>query len=182
MIGRFFEPDEKICLIFDNVNYAKLREIPEFEDEYDYGDMPQAREWADTFEEGIKAFGFSEEQIRRYKDVDRNTMLSAIWNGGANSAYVKIQQNARQGRRTLLLCFYAGHGATKNSKTYALLNSNERVNGENQYSLEAMENGAYVINLFACSRMEMPIDGRRGGTGPVESPGQGITIHAVAEG
>ena len=30
MVGRFFEPDEKICLIFDNVSYDKLREIPEF--------------------------------------------------------------------------------------------------------------------------------------------------------
>ena len=30
MTGRFFEPDEKICLIFDNVNYDKLRELPEF--------------------------------------------------------------------------------------------------------------------------------------------------------
>ena len=30
MVGRFFEPDEKICLIFDNVNYDKLRELPEF--------------------------------------------------------------------------------------------------------------------------------------------------------
>ena len=30
MVGRFFEPDEKICLIFDNVKYNKLRELPEF--------------------------------------------------------------------------------------------------------------------------------------------------------
>ena len=30
MVGRFFEPDEKICLIFDNVYYDKLRELPEF--------------------------------------------------------------------------------------------------------------------------------------------------------
>ena len=26
MIGRYFEPDDKICLIFDNVSYDKLRE------------------------------------------------------------------------------------------------------------------------------------------------------------
>ena len=30
MEGRFFEPDDKICLIFDNVKYDKLRELPEF--------------------------------------------------------------------------------------------------------------------------------------------------------
>ena len=30
MVGRFFEPDEKICLIFDCVKYDKLRELPEF--------------------------------------------------------------------------------------------------------------------------------------------------------
>ena len=30
MIGRFFEPEDKICLIFDNEHYEKLRELPEF--------------------------------------------------------------------------------------------------------------------------------------------------------
>ena len=78
MEGRFFEPDDKICLIFDNVSYDKLREIPEFSktvDEYggededgelQFDDMPRAREWADEFEEGIKAYGFREDQIQRY--------------------------------------------------------------------------------------------------------------------
>ena len=59
MIGRFFEPDDKICLIFDNVNYDKLRELPEFgkkhlrgslANEFEYHDMPYARPWADEFE------------------------------------------------------------------------------------------------------------------------------------
>ena len=76
MVGRFFEPDERICLIFDNVSYDKLRELPEFakrrsyvdkhdplHNTYYYADMPKAREWADEFEEGIKAYGFSAEQI-----------------------------------------------------------------------------------------------------------------------
>ena len=35
-----------------------------------YPDMPRAREWANEFEEGIKAFGFSSEQIQRYSDQD----------------------------------------------------------------------------------------------------------------
>ena len=43
-----------------------------------YADMPRAREWADTFEEGIKAYGFGEDQIYRHKDVDNDTMKSAI--------------------------------------------------------------------------------------------------------
>ena len=47
MAGRFFEPDEKICLIFDCVNYDKLRKIHEFETKQD---MPHARVWADEFE------------------------------------------------------------------------------------------------------------------------------------
>ena len=95
MVGRFFEPDEKICLIFDNVSYDKLREIPEFSkrhnpynpymgslrDELQYADMPRAREWADEFEVGIKASGFSEEQIHRYKDADYKTMTDSICNG-----------------------------------------------------------------------------------------------------
>ena len=61
MVGRFYEPEEKICLIFDNVYYDKLRELPWFakkyytednrwgslHNEYHHHDMPRAREWAD---------------------------------------------------------------------------------------------------------------------------------------
>ena len=99
MIGRFFEPDEKICPIFANVNYDELRELPEFSkrhpdyesygslrNEHYYHDMPRAREWADEFEEGIKAYGISEDQIQRYNDVDWRTMYDAIYLGD-NSAY-----------------------------------------------------------------------------------------------
>ena len=63
MIGNFFEPAEKICLIFDCVDYERLRELPEFASEYpdddfygslrnklEYADMPRAREWADCFD------------------------------------------------------------------------------------------------------------------------------------
>ena len=59
MEGRFFEPDDKFCIIFDNVSYGKLRELPEFSvkqphtNDLKYSDMPQAREWADEFERGI---------------------------------------------------------------------------------------------------------------------------------
>ena len=69
MVGRFFEPDDKICIIIDNVNYKRLRRIPGYNSS-DYQDFPLARVWADEFEEGIKAFGFSPEQIQRYKDCD----------------------------------------------------------------------------------------------------------------
>ena len=47
MFGRFFEPDEKICIIMDNVSYDKLREIPEFANSSLSADMPHARDWAD---------------------------------------------------------------------------------------------------------------------------------------
>ena len=60
MVGRFFEPEDRICFIFDNVYYDKLREIPEYQkrwpdkdfmgslrNEQEFGDMPQARIWAD---------------------------------------------------------------------------------------------------------------------------------------
>ena len=101
--------------------------------------MPIAREWADTFEEGIKAYGFSEDQIHRHTDADHDTMHDAI-SEGPNSARIKIKQNASQGRRTLLLCFYVGHGATQNYSTYVLLNCNQRADpyvvGDNQYNLE----------------------------------------------
>ena len=91
MEGRFYEPDDKICLIFSNEHYDKLRELPEFakrwpvsvmygsiRNELKYPDLPRAREWADTFEEGIKAYGFSEDQIYRHKDADNDTMMYAI--------------------------------------------------------------------------------------------------------
>ena len=40
--------------------------------------MPHARQWADEFEEGIKAYGINEDQIQRFKDADFSTMMSAI--------------------------------------------------------------------------------------------------------
>ena len=58
-------------------------------------------------------------------------MYRAIYEG-PNSTRDKIRQNAEQGRRTLLLCFYAGHGATKYTKTWALFNSNNRNNNQNE--------------------------------------------------
>ena len=142
--------------------------------------MPRAREWADTFEEGIKAYGFGEDQIYRHKDTDNKTMASAIC-----EIWDKIEQNAIQGRRTLLLCFYAGHAATRDSYTWALFNSNKRgdESGGNQEGLEcwlhetALLKGAYVIGLLACSRMKMPEEeAKRGGTEatvprPIQDPG-----------
>ena len=47
-------------------------------------------------------------------------------NRAIGQAYDKMDDNARLGRRTLLLCFYAGHGATKGNSTWALFNSNQR--------------------------------------------------------
>ena len=76
MVGRFFETNDKICIIFDNEQYDRLREIPEFSKRrpdipeerslrnlIEYCDMPRAREWANEFEEGIKDYGFSPQQI-----------------------------------------------------------------------------------------------------------------------
>ena len=51
--------------------------------------MPQARKWADEFEEGIKEYGFSTEQIHRHKDIDYPTM-----GGVLNKTKEKIKQNA----------------------------------------------------------------------------------------
>ena len=107
--------------------------------------------------------------------------------GRNNSARAKIRQNAREGRRTLLICFYAGHGATTGIMTSALFNSNSRNRG-NQYPILvdlgdcAKEKGAYVISLLACSRKSLPEEEEsRGGTGPIESSGQSITIHAIRD-
>ena len=40
--------------------------------------MPHARQWADEFEEGIKAYGINTDQIQRFRDVDYKTMKSAM--------------------------------------------------------------------------------------------------------
>ena len=50
----------------------------------------------------------------------------------------KIQQNASQGHKTLLLFFFAGHAAIEGIQTYALLNSMTRgdIEGGNQFNLE----------------------------------------------
>ena len=120
-------------------------------------------------------------------------MQSAI-----DNTFGELEQYSSQGRRTLVLCFYAGHGVTYYSKTYALLNSNKRGNttGGNQYPLEVMlgesaREGAYVISLIACDRVPMPKEAKaeeeeskRGGTEateprPIQDDGQGIMIHAV---
>ena len=189
MVGRFFEPDEKICLIFDNVKYDKLRELPEFAE---YHDMPEAREWADAFEQGIKGYGFNEDQIYRHRDADYNSFEDAI-RCGENNVEWKITQNAEQGRRTLLLCFYAGHGVTDDNELNVLCNSNERA-GEYEYIMESVlnacieVNGVYVIGLFACGREQKPVpeddEANRGGTEtnvarPIEDLGQSIMIHAT---
>ena len=43
MVGRFYEPAEKICLIFSNEHYNKLRELLEFaqiwSDDAEYGPL-----------------------------------------------------------------------------------------------------------------------------------------------
>ena len=69
MSGRFFQPDDRICVIFDTCDYSELRRRPEFgmidelEGQYMYRDLPEASEWASEFESSISAFGFTPEQI-----------------------------------------------------------------------------------------------------------------------
>ena len=156
-----------------------MRELPEFskrwaeedrfgtlQNELKYADMPCARKWANEFREGIKDYGFRDNQILRYKDFDFETMDTAM-----SLADKKIKQNSRDGRRTLFVCFYAGHGAYDGINTIALLNSKERELEEgNQYPLEKVLRkcanlaGAYFIGLFACDRMNLPEAELRGGT------------------
>ena len=122
-----------------------------------YNDMPHATQWADEFEEGIKEYGFSPEQIQRYKDFDYATIKRI-----KEEIDIKIRENSRVGRRTLLLCFYAGHAYTLDTRNKVLLNSNDR-NKFNRFPLEInlrataiLEKGVYVIGLFACDRFKMP--------------------------
>ena len=56
MSGRYFLPDERICLIFDNNDYSELRSEQGFED---FDDLPECRDEGQEFEEGITDFDFS---------------------------------------------------------------------------------------------------------------------------
>ena len=40
MVGRFYEPDDRICIIIDNVDYANLRLLPEFQERF-----PDDKDW-----------------------------------------------------------------------------------------------------------------------------------------
>ena len=161
--------------------------------------MPSAKMWADEFERKIKEYGFSDDEIERYTNADRDTMHTAIERAGR-----KIIRNTKISRRTLLVCFYAGHGMTVKNSTSALLNSSQREGrGSNQYELEAWlrgcvkSAGAYVIGLLACDRAPMPEEleekmvtewvggykASRGGTEEtIKETGQGIIIHATPDG
>ena len=106
MSGRYFLPDERICLIFDNSEYSEL-------------DLPQCREQAQQFEERIAHFSFRPDQIHRYSDIHHNDFKTAF-----QETKDKITNNTQQGRRTLLVCFYAGQGIIKIT-TSALCNTSQ---------------------------------------------------------
>ena len=56
MSGRYFKPDDRICLIFDNSDYSDLRECHGYEG---FCDIPHCREEGERFEAGIAGFDFS---------------------------------------------------------------------------------------------------------------------------
>ena len=94
-----------------------------------YTDMPKAREYANEFEEGIKGYNISPEQIIRHSNFDSFTMRSALM-----EARDKMMKSKAEGRRTLLICFYAGRGGkNERGEKCVLLNSNVR--GENEFEL-----------------------------------------------
>ena len=70
-----------------------------------YTDMPKAREYANEFEEGIKGYNISPEQIIRHSNVNYFTMASTLL-----ETQDKMERSKGEGRRTLLICFYAGRG------------------------------------------------------------------------
>ena len=47
MMHCYYEPDDRLCLIFDNSTYDMLRELPEYATSYE--DVPYASEWATEF-------------------------------------------------------------------------------------------------------------------------------------
>ena len=47
MEGRYFEPDDRICLIFDNTDYNRLRELPEFSEKWSYGSLRHEFKYGD---------------------------------------------------------------------------------------------------------------------------------------
>ena len=85
--------------------------------------MPQAKEWADEFELGIKDFGFGPDDIIRHTDIDTPTIRPFF----SELFRKRIRKNLKAGRKTLLVCFYAGHGSHHPvTGMNVLMNSNHR--------------------------------------------------------
>ena len=172
-----------------------------------YRDLPEASEWASEFESNIASYGFTPEQIFRYTNPNARTFYRVI----QREVLAKVRANSAEGRKTLVVCFFAGHGAQNitYSATSALCNTAGKSNLDH-YELEnflrsnLVAAGAYVIGLFACSRMEVPTRGaddgddeesktptrinilgnKRGGTEETTVPqkGSAIIIHACSPG
>ena len=85
----------------------------------------------------------------------------------------KMSENKKQGRRTLLVCFYSGHGINRGG-TKAMCNPNEKGKQtefpvETNLKLLRQYNGSYVIGLLSCNRQqwEVPL---RGGADEDQAP------------
>ena len=72
-----------------------------------YRDLPEASEWASEFESGIASYGFTPEQIQRYTNPNARTFYRVI----QREVLAKVRANSSEGRKTLVVCFFAGHGA-----------------------------------------------------------------------
>ena len=55
MTGRYFKPDDRICVIIDNYDYSIVRD----ENDNGLGDLPGCHEDADLFQQRIADFEFS---------------------------------------------------------------------------------------------------------------------------
>ena len=87
----------------------------------EYEDCLQAKKQIKEFEAAISACGFGAEQIRKYENADKQTLVAI-----RREVVRKLSANAQNGFRTLIVWFYAGRGASKANQTVALINSNSQ--------------------------------------------------------
>ena len=85
-----------------------------------------------------------------------------------------VRENSEQGRRTLFLCFYAGHAEYDQDGTQAYLNCGP-LGKSHGYELVAElgaiadhHKGSYLIALMACDCSRRPKEQQRGGTEATE--------------
>ena len=106
-----FKVHERLCIVIGNANYQAAREKVEGSELID---LQPALTDAEVFNEGIQRYGFDAVTTLKNIDVEFKRMGELL-----RGAKTKMDRNFEEGKNTLLVVYYAGHGMMKNT-VYAL--------------------------------------------------------------